>query len=93
MVIMDESSFVAHALRDFLRVYADESALSDIDASLSSGESIEAIGWALAVATQFEAVLPRYYVDRILALEFLDEVDAESFKAQIATLKIYDATA
>lgn len=86
MKVMDEYGFVAHALRDYLRPFVDESALKVIDSPLNCGEPIEAIDTCIAVAGTFGVSLPPVYVRHILQLPNVPDSYLETFVQGLSQL-------
>lgn len=65
---MDESTFLAHALRDYMRKNVEESELSFIDSPLDAGEPYCAIACGVSLAQHFSVSLPPIIVQHIAAL-------------------------
>lgn len=83
---MDESTLVAHALRDYLRLHVDESELSVIDFPLSAGEPYSALTGGLGLAQHFRVSLPPVFTIHIKALPGLSARDRTFINAQLDSL-------
>lgn len=86
MTAMDESTLLAHALRNYLRGFVDESELSFVDSPLDAGEPYSAITGALAIAQHSEVALPPLFIERITALPGWSADDHDFLEMQISSL-------
>ena len=60
MFTMDESTLLAHALRDYLRVQLTDSHVRLMDNALQAGETISALGAGLSIAAHNSVALPHH---------------------------------
>jgi hypothetical protein len=90
---MDEYSFVAHALRDFLRPQLGHSDLNFIDAPLQCGEPVESIVASLSIAIEHAIPMPPVFTAHILAMRGLRDEDSSFLIAQIERLPRYEIAA
>ena len=86
MSTMFEETFIAHALRDYLRPIAGESEVKWMDLSLSAGEPVDAICMGLGIAEHFSVSLPPLFVEKIEALEGLREIESQFIQEKLANL-------
>ena len=61
MLVMDESEFIARALRDYLRSRVDQKVIRSMDWDLEAGEPVSAVCEGLAIADQYSLSLPPLY--------------------------------
>lgn len=76
---MDESTLLAHALRDYLRGQLTDPDLRLIDNAILAGEPLSALGVGLSIAAQKSVALPPIFAEKILHLENLTEEDVAEF--------------
>ena len=86
MNLMDESTLLAHALRDYMRKNVDESELSFIDSPLDAGEPYSAITSAVSLAQHFSLSLPPVFVQHITALSGWTSPEREFLEGQLESL-------
>ena len=79
MFTMDESTLLAHALRDYLRVQLTNSQLRLMDNALLAGEPVSALGAGLSIAAQNSVSLPPIFAEKILHLENLTQEEIREF--------------
>jgi hypothetical protein len=89
MRFMDESEFVAHALRDYLRPLVEAPQLRTIDWALDGGEPIAAISSGLGIAQHYSIALPSIFQDKVLGIEEIQGVDREAIEEQFASLPVF----
>ena len=65
MTTMEESEFIAHALRDFLRPIVGEKEVRFMDFAVNSGEPVSAIITGLGIAQHFKIWLPPIFEEKI----------------------------
>ena len=68
MNFMENSEFIARALRDYLRPFVDEAELHDMDRSLFVGEPAVSIFDGVCVAVEFGIALPPLFREKIIEL-------------------------
>lgn len=68
MFLMDNSEFIARALRDYLRPLVDEAELREMNLLLSAGEPAVSILDGVSVAVEFGIALPPLFREKILEL-------------------------
>ena len=93
MFPMVEYSFVAHALRDYLRGFVGPSELSYIDSPLASGEAFTSILASLHVAVEHGVALPELYVQHIFVLPGLSESESSALNECVKLLPRFETAA
>lgn len=83
---MDESTLLAHALRDYMRKNVEESELSFIDSPLDAGEPYCAIASAVSLAQHFSLSLPPVFVQHITALSGWTSSEREHLEVELESL-------
>lgn len=68
MFYMDNSEFIAHALRDYLRPLVPEAELKDMDLTIFCGEADAAILEGVSFALEYEIALPPLFREKVLEL-------------------------
>lgn len=68
MDFMDNSEFIARALRDYLRPIAGENEVHHIDRLINVGESDAALMEAVGIAQHFKISLPPIFREKIAEL-------------------------
>ena len=86
MIVMEESEFVAHALRDYMRPLVGDTDIRTIEWCLQAGESVAAISSALGIAEHLHLALPPIFRDKVMNLPEVREIERTSFEAQFASL-------
>ena len=86
MLFMDESTLLAHALRDFLRPQLSNDDILMMDIPLHAGEWVCAIDSGLCLASEHKIALPPIFGEKILGLEGLSEADIEMFTLELSTI-------
>ena len=86
MTFMDESTLLAHALRDYMRKNVEESELVFIDSPLDAGEPYSAITSALSIAQHFSIPMPPVFVDHITALSSWTSSERTNLERQLESL-------
>jgi hypothetical protein len=89
MFTMDESTLLAHALRDFLRVQLTDSDVRLMDNALQAGESVSALGAGLSIAAQRSVALPPIFAEKILHLENLSAEDLKDFTTDFTHIPLW----
>jgi hypothetical protein len=89
MTLMDESTLLAHALRDYMRKNVEESELSFIDSPLDAGEPYSAITSALSLAQHFSISMPPVFVHHINALSGWTSSEREHLELQLESLPVW----
>lgn len=86
---MDESEFIARALRDYLRPLVGEKAIQPIDWDLFGGEPLCALFSGLGIAGEYSVALPSIFADKITGLTGLNGSESEFVSEQLASLPAY----
>ena len=86
MTTMEESEFIAHALRDFLRPIVGETEVRFMDFAVNSGEPVSAIITGLGIAQHFKIWLPPIFEEKILPLEDQTDLEREVITEQLRSL-------
>ena len=86
MLFMDESTLLAHALRDFLRPQLSQEDIFMMDMPLQAGEWVCAIDSGLCLASEYKIALPPIFGEKILGLEGLSEADVEMFTEDLSRI-------
>ena len=86
MLVMDESEFIARALRDYLRSRVDQKVIRTMDWDLDAGEPVSAVCEGLAIADQYSLSLPPLFVQKIEAIEDLRDIEREFIVERLANL-------
>ncbi len=89
MTAMEESEFVVHALRDFLRPFVGEQEVRLMDIELNCGEPVSAIITGLGIAQHFKIWLPPIFEEKILPLEDQTDLEREVITEQLRSLPAY----
>ncbi|MDH6277598.1 hypothetical protein M2118_000561 [Aurantimicrobium minutum] len=89
MTAMEESEFVVHALRDFLRPFVGEQEVRLMDIELNCGEPVSAIITGLGIAQHFNIWLPPIFEEKILPLEDQTDLEREVITEQLRSLPAY----
>ena len=89
MTAMEESEFVVHALRDFLRPIVGEKEVRFMDIELNCGEPVSAIITGLGIAQHFNIWLPPIFEEKILPLEDQTDLEREVITEQLRSLPAY----
>lgn len=71
MTFMDESTLLAHALRDFLRSQVSSTDMLMMDVPLQAGEALSALDSGLCIAAEREIALPPIFSEKILGISGL----------------------
>lgn len=86
MSTMFEETFIAHALRDYLRPIAGESEVKWMNMSLGAGEPVSAILMGLGIAEHFSVSLPPLFVAKIENIQDLRDIEREFIAEKLANL-------
>lgn len=86
---MDESEFIARALRDYLRPEVDEKTIQVIDWDLFAGEPLAALFSGLGIAGERHIGLPAIFSEKILALTGLSENEQAFVSEQLNSLPAF----
>ena len=89
MTAMEESEFVVHALRDFLRPFVGEQEVRLMDIELNCGEPVSAIITGLGIAQHFKIWLPPIFEEKILPLKDQTDLEREVITEQLRSLPAY----
>ena len=88
MAAMEESEFVVHALRDYLRPIVGDKEIRLMEIELNCGEPVSAIITGLGVAQDFKIWLPPIFEEKIRALEDPTDLEREVITEQLRSLPI-----
>jgi hypothetical protein len=83
---MDESEFIARALRDYLRPIVDEKTIQIIDWDLFAGEPLAALFSGLGIAGEHHIALPSIFTEKISGLSDLNENEFAFLSEQLSSL-------
>jgi hypothetical protein len=86
---MNNSEFVARAMRDYLRPLVGETEVKHIDSAVNAGESEAAIFSAVSIAKHFGIALPPIFRDKIAELGSLPLGLDEDLLAEFDSLPTY----
>ena len=86
MLRMDESEFIARAMRDYLRSLVEPKDMRSMDWDLDAGEPVSAVCTGLAIADQYSVSLPPLLVEKIESIENLRDIDSEFIQERLANL-------
>ena len=86
MLSMDESTLLAHALRDFLRPQLSSEDVLMMDLPLQAGEPIDALDSGLCLAVEHSIALPPIFGEKILGLEGVSTDDVEMFTEELSRI-------
>lgn len=86
MSTMFEETFIAHALRDYLRPIAGESEVKWMDMSIGAGEPVSAILMGLGIAEHFSVSLPPLFVEKIEGIKDLRDFESQFIEEKLANL-------
>lgn len=89
MNVMEESEFIAHALRDYMRPLVGDTDIRTIEWCLQAGEPVAAISSALGIAEHLHLALPPIFRDKVLNLSEVLGIERTSFEEQFASLPEY----
>lgn len=86
MTFMDESTLLAHALRDFLRPHVSSTDILVMDFPLQAGEPLSALDSGLCLAAEHDIALPPIFGEKILALSGLSSQNLEIFTEDLSRI-------
>lgn len=86
MMFMDESTLLAHALRDFLRPQLSKDDILMMDLPIQAGESVCALDSGLCLAIEHSIALPPIFGEKILGLEWLSDDLIEMFTEELSKI-------
>jgi len=89
MLIMDNSEFVARALRDYLRPLVTENEVQHLDTSIQCGEADAAIFSGISIARHFGIALPPIFREKIIELGVLPMGMDEAILKEFDSLPAY----
>lgn len=89
MFTMDESTLLAHALRDYLRVQLTDSQVRLMDNALQAGEPVSALGAGLSIAAHNSVALPPIFAEKILHLESLSADEIADFTTDFTHIPVW----
>lgn len=83
---MDESTLLAHALRDFLRPELSQEDIFMMDLPIQAGESVCALDSGLFLAIEHSIALPPIFGEKILGIEWLSDDLVEMFTEELSKI-------
>jgi hypothetical protein len=86
---MEESEFIARALRDYLRMEVDNKSIQSIDWDLFAGEPLAALFSGLGIAREHNIALPAIFSEKIQALNGLSENEQTFVSEQLNSLPTF----
>jgi hypothetical protein len=84
MTFMDESTLLAHALRDFLRPQVSSSDMLSMDVPLQAGEPLSALDSGLSLAAEHDIALPPIFSEKILGISGLSDEYLRMFREDLS---------
>ena len=89
MFSMEESEFIARALRDYLRTQVDKKSIQSIDWDFFAGEPLAALFSGLGVAGEHHIALPAIFSEKISGLNGLSENEQAYVSEQLKSLTAF----
>ena len=86
MLVMDEATLLAHAMRDYMRPFIDDSHLQHIEISMNAGEPYSALSTCMGIAQELSIAIPPLFIEKITHLPSWNDFDMEVLAEQAQQL-------